>query len=272
MKKSGRLMKMTETVLITGATNGIGLELAKIFAKKKYNLVLVARNEKRLLKMKQSFEKKYNIEVMVLSKDLTKEKAVEEIYDAVINKQKHIDILINNAGFGDFGLFHEADWEKLNHMITLNVTALMHMTKLFIDGMIEKGHGKILNVASTAAFQPGPFMAVYFATKACVLSFSEAIAKELEGTGVTVTALCPGPTSTGFEKAAACEKSKIFHFQPPADADKVARYAYRSLMKGKVIAVHGLRNLAVIEAIRVAPRSVVRKMAGYMVGEREDIV
>lgn len=263
---------MTETVLITGATNGIGLELAKIFAQKKYDLVLVARNEKRLLKIKQHFERRYHIEVMVLSKDLTKEKAVEEVYDAVTGEQKHIDILVNNAGFGDFGLFYEADWEKLNQMITLNVTALMHMTKLFMNGMIENGRGKILNVASTAAFQPGPFMAVYFATKASVLSFSEAIAKELEGSGVTVTALCPGPTGTGFEKAAACENSKLFYSQPPADAKQVAKYAYRSLMRGRVVAVHGFRNWIVTEAVRIAPRSVVRKMASYVIGEREDSI
>ncbi len=260
---------MNETVLITGATNGIGLELAKIFAGKKYNLVLVARNKKRLLKMKQSFEKKFKIEVMVLSKDLTKEKAAKEIYDAVTDKQKQIDILINNAGFGDFALFHEADWEKLNHMVALNVTALMNMTKLFVNGMIEREHGRILNVASTAAFQPGPMMAVYFATKAYVLSFSEAIAEELEGSGVTVTALCPGPTSTGFEKAAACENSKLFHSQPPASAGKVAKYAYHSLMKGKVIAVHGWRNRIAVEAVRIAPRRVVRKIVKGVVGQKK---
>lgn len=260
---------MNETVLITGATNGIGLELTKIFAKKKYNLILVARNEKRLLKMKKYFERKYSIDVMILSKDLTKEKAVEEVYHAVSSEQKHVDILINNAGFGDFGCFNEADWEKLNNMITLNVTALMHMTKLFMNGMIEKGYGRILNVASTAAFQPGPFMAVYFATKACVLSFSEAIAEELKGSKVTVTALCPGPTSTGFEKAAACENSKLFYTNPPADAKKVAKYAYHSLMKGKVVAVYGLRNWVVTEAVRIAPRSVVRKLVTCVIGERK---
>ena len=261
---------MKETVLITGATNGIGLELAKIFAKKKYHMVLVARNEKKLKKMKQYFERKYEIEVLVLAKDLTKEKAVDEVYQAVVKDGKTIDILVNNAGFGDYGYFQAEDWEKLNRMIALNVTALMHMTKLFMNGMIEKGQGKILNVASTAAFQPGPQMAVYFATKACVLSFSEAIAEELEGTGVTVTALCPGPTNTGFEKAAACEDSKLFYSKPPAKAEKVAKYAYRSLMKGKVVAVHGFGNWIATEIVRLAPRRMVRKVVRGVIGKRED--
>ena len=263
--KEGNFVK--ETVLITGATSGIGLEMAKIFAKKKYNLVLVARNTERLLKMKWDFEKKYKTEIMVIPADLAKEKSAEEIYGIVEAEKRQIDILINNAGIGHFGAFYEEDWEKINDMVTLNLTTVMHMTKLFMNGMVRRGYGRILNVASTAAFAPGPLMAVYFATKAGVLSFTEAIAEELKGSGVTVTALCPGPTRTGFEKAAECEKSKLFNSQPLAEPKEVASYAYYSMMSGKVVAIHGVENRLSALILRFMPRSIVRKAVHYGLGE-----
>ncbi len=182
---------MNRTALITGASNGIGYELAKVHAEKGDNLVLVARRKDRLDELKKELEEIYKISVFTLEKDLSLPGSALEVFNELKSKDLSIDYLVNNAGFGDFGLFAESDWNKQERMINLNIMSLAHLTRLFLPDMIRNGKGKILNLASTAAFQPGPTMSVYFATKAFVLSFSQALNEELREYGITVTALCP---------------------------------------------------------------------------------
>lgn len=251
---------MSKTALITGASGGIGHELAKIFAREGYNLVLVARSENKLIDLQKKLEKQYRVSVEIIVKDLSVKDAPADIYRTLSEANKHIDVLVNNAGFGDYGEFAEVDWNKQYSMVQLNIVALMHMTKLFLQPMREAGEGKILNMASTAAFQPGPYMSVYYATKAFVLSFSEALSKELQDSGVTVTAFCPGPTQTGFEDAASLGKSKLFKIFTLARAEDVANYGYRELMRGQPVAIHGFFNKLLAFSLRFAPRSVVRKL------------
>lgn len=260
---------MSKTVLITGASGGIGLELAKKFAQEGFDLVLVARSEDKLTAAKKLMEKEYPVSVKVLARDLTENNAPEEIFHALAMENRFIDILVNNAGMGDFGEFAEADLAKQDYMIQLNVVALMHMTKLFLKPMLERRQGRILNVASIAAFQPGPLMSIYYATKAFVLSFSESLSRELKGSGVTVTALCPGPTWTGFGDVASLEKSKLFSSMKVTTPDKVAAYGYRAVMKGHPVAIHGSLNKLTIFSIRLAPRSLVREVIYRMQGKVE---
>lgn len=254
------------TALITGASSGIGLELAKLMAAKQHNLVLVARSAGKLNDLKAELEKTHGIEVLVLPADLTKNSAPQQIFDAVANRQ--IDILINNAGFGDFELFKDAELSKQIDMIQLNITALTELTHLFLQGMVSRQSGWIMNVASTAAFQPGPWMAVYYATKAFVLSFSDAIGFELKESGVTVTALCPGATETGFADAADAGGSKLFNTRDLPDAEKVAAYAYSAMMKGKRIAVHGTLNKMMAQSVRFTPRAIVLRFVDKVAGKK----
>lgn len=246
---------MSRNVLITGASKGIGRELAILFARKGYNLILVARSRELLLELSTKLRKKYHVHVTVLEKDLTEKDAPAEIYEEV--KDRGVHILVNNAGFGDYMEFAHADWDKQYAMIQLNVTALMHMTRLFLPDMLKRGQGRILNLASTASFLPGPNMSVYYATKAAVLSFSQAVSKEVRGKGVTVTALCPGPTRTNFEDAAGLMNSKLFRSLKVAGAKEVAGYGYRALMKGKPVAVQGMSNKLLVLGTKLAPRGLI---------------
>jgi len=252
---------MKRTVLITGASGGIGLELAHIFASKGANLVLVARSKDKLDTFKLKIGKKYGVTIYNIGKDLTTLDAAREVFDEISKKQIHIDFLINNAGFGDFGHFAKSSYEKQLQMINLNVTTLTLLTHLFLPDMIKAGYGKILNVASTAAFQPGPTMSVYFATKAYVLSFSEAIAHELSKTGVTVTVLCPGATETGFKDAADLEQSQLFKNKNVATAKQVAEFGFKKMMKGDVVVIHGFKNKLMAKSARLAPRKLVVAIA-----------
>jgi short-subunit dehydrogenase len=186
------------------------------------------------------------------------------VFDRVTNAGLRVDILVNNAGSGLGGAFAETDLATELRMINLNVTALTHLTKLFLPGMLERGAGRILNVASTAAFVPGPFMAVYYATKAYVLSFSEALAEELTGTGVTVTALCPGPTATGFQSAARIEGARLFRMPGVSDAATVARLGFSGLMRGKRIVIPGLLNKLLPQIVRVSPRRLVTLVSRFL--------
>lgn len=249
-----------KTALITGASNGIGLELAKIFASKNNNLVLVARNGKRLNELKNELEQEFNISVYIIEKDLSKNNAALEVFEEIKSMKLTIDYLINNAGFGDFGLFTATDWEKEEQMINLNITTLTLFTKLFLKEMIKQKSGKIMNVASTAAFQPGPTMAVYYATKAYVLHFSEAIANEVQEYGITVTALCPGATESGFQDAAAMGESKLVKGKKLPTAKEVAEYGYNAMMKGKSVAIHGVMNYILANSVRFMPRNLVVKV------------
>ena len=249
------------TVLITGGSGGIGLELAKVFARHGHDLVLVARNRDTLEAAAGVIEGKFAITAHVYASDLTRPESPDEIFDFLHNEQIPIEILVNNAGFGLGGEFADTDVQRELDMIQVNITALTHLTKLFLPPMIKRRSGKILNVASTAAFQAGPLMAVYYATKAYVVSFSEAIAEELRDTGVTVSALCPGPTKTGFADAAEMGNSRLFTAFGVADAADVAEYGYESLMRGKRLAIHGMRNKIVAQSNRFAPRALSARLA-----------
>ena len=264
------MKNMKRTVLITGASKGIGRALAELFAKEGYNLILVARSKQLLDEIKIKLEAQYDTNVEVVIKDLSQDNAAEYIYSETSLKNINVDILVNNAGFGDFGEFHNSNWDKQRMMVQVNVLSLMNMTRLFIKPMIERGYGKILNVASIAAFQPGgPLMAVYYATKAFVLSFTEALSKELEGTGVTVTALCPGPTKTDFEQAASMTDSRLFNTLKVAAAEEVAIHAYKGLLKGNPVVVHGFINKLLVFGIRFVPRNIVRRVVYIIQNKKE---
>ncbi len=250
-------MIATSTALITGASGGIGLEFARLCARDHYNLIIVARSEKVLEKIAADLRKEYGIAVTVFVGDLSILATAEKLVAMVERENIKIDLLINNAGFGEFGYFKETDWHKELEMMNLNMVTLTFLTKVFVRKMVNKDKGNILNVASIAAFQPGPLMAVYFATKAYVLSFSEAVASELQGTGVSVTVLCPGPTVSGFQKAAHLDSSAVYKGKLPTSRE-VAEAGYKALKTGKVVVVPGFKNKMLIQLLRLMPRFVVR--------------
>lgn len=249
-----------KTALITGASNGIGLELAKIHASKGGDLVLVARNKAKLDELKKELESQYKVKIYTIGKDLSAQNAAQEVYEETTKQNIQIEYLINNAGFGDFGMFVETDWNKELQMINLNITTLTQFTKLYLQDMVKRKSGKIMNVASTAAFQSGPTMAVYYATKAYVLSFSEAIDNEVSDKGVTVTTLCPGATESGFQAAAAMEESNLVKGKKLPTSKEVAEYGYASMMKGKTVAIHGFMNWIMANSVRFTPRALVVKI------------
>lgn len=245
---------MKNTALITGSSSGIGYELAGIHASKGGDLVLVARNRDKLVKLKADLEKKHHINVHIIIKDLAVPGAAREVFDEVKIHRIVVEYLVNNAGFGDSGFFAESDWSKQEQMINLNIISLAHLTWLFLPDMISRNRGKIMNVASTAAFIPGPTMAVYYATKAFVLSFSQAIDNEVRDHGITVTSLCPGPTRSGFRDAASLEESWVFERAKIPVAREVAEYGYYSMMSGKAVAIHGFTNKIIAHSARIIPR------------------
>ncbi len=258
---------MKQTVLITGASSGLGLALAHRFAKEGYDLILTARSADKLVAAKAELEAAYGVGVTPIPHDLGAPCAAQTLMAAVQAQGLTVDILVNNAGFGDFGAFADSDIDKQSAMVQLNVSALMELTHAVLPMMRQKGRGKILNVASIAAFQQGPFMSVYYATKAFVLSFSQALARELKGSGITVTALCPGPIDTGFVEAADLGRSKLFRSMPVSTAEQVADYGYKALMKGKTVAVHRVLNKLLVFCVRFAPRSLVGNMICKIQGE-----
>lgn len=251
---------MKKTALITGASGGLGLSFVNLFASDGYDLVLVARNGARLEEIKKDIEEKYGIRVTVIAKDLCSPDGPQEVYEATQNEGINVDVLVNNAGFGDFGEFYKSDISKQIRMLDLNCKALMHLCHLYLPKMIEQKSGNILNVDSIAAFQPGPLMSVYYATKAFVLSFSQALTRELKGTGVKVTALCPGPIRTNFDNAADLGESGLFKNLKVWDPDTVAQFGYKNMKKGKSLCVCGFLNKIIVFANRFAPRSLVRNM------------
>ena len=255
---------MTEYALITGASNGIGLELARIAASNNMNLILLARNAEKMMQIRKELEELYPVKVLAVGCDLTDPEAVEKITVLLQTRNIVPDILINNAGFGMYGPFDRIGNETESNMIQLNITSLTELTKVIYRQMRSKGKGKILNVSSIAGFMPGPWMAAYHATKAYVLSFSEALAVEAKGSGITVTALCPGPTETNFEnRASAGAGIKVFkNFGKLPTAKQVAEYGWKSMMKGKTIAVHGRKFRLLIFLIRFLPRKMVASIAG----------
>jgi len=250
--------------LVTGATSGIGYELAKLLAKDGKNLVIVARDKNRLEQVKTEIENEYLTRVKVLPKDLSDPKAPLEIFSEVEKEDIDIDVLVNNAGFGVFGLFSETDLQKEHEMVQLHISSLTHLTKLFLKKMLENKFGRILNVASILGFLPVPLLSVYAASKAYTLHFSEALANELQGTGVGVTCLCPPPTETSFHKRGNMENSKTAK-GIMMDAATVAEAGYIALKKGKVIATPGLKGKSLAILARIAPRNMLTKMMRAMV-------
>lgn len=254
------------TALITGATSGIGRALAERFAQDGHELILVARNETRLASARRDLETTYRIPVSDCPLDLTEPDAPETLRHHLTIENIDVDVLVNNAGFATYGPFAEMDIEPQLGMIRLHVHALTQLTHLLLPGMIERGQGGILNVASTAAFQPGPGMAVYFATKAYVLSFSEALHKELREHGITVTALCPGPTSTEFFERASMQRSGLTSQLLVMKIDPVADAGYRGLMNGKRVVVPGWKNKLSAFIARRAPQRLVLALSERLVG------
>lgn len=245
---------MKKTVLITGASGGIGKELADRFAKDGNNMVLVARSEANLAKLAKEYREKYKVQVKIYAKDVSVPGVVEDIAADLRMNGIVVDYLVNNAGFGLYGSFLENDLEKEMNMIDVNIKALTIMTKVFLPE-IKQRQGGIMNVASVAAFYPGPLMAVYFATKAYVLSFTEALENELFGTGVTVTALCPGPTATGFIDRSDVGSSKLYQ-SGVMDVGVVADEAYRDFLKGKTLIIPGAIHRFITSLPRLLPRKV----------------
>jgi short-subunit dehydrogenase len=260
---------MNQTALITGASAGIGCELTKLFAKDHYNLVLVARGAPKLTQFAGELQSQFGVSAKSIPLDLTAAPAPQFLFDQLQREGISIDILVNNAGYGLFGEFAKIPWEESLGQIQLNITALTHLTKLFVGPMIERHSGKIMNVASTAGFQPGPLMAVYYATKAYVISFSEALANELKDTGVTVTCLCPGATDTGFQGRAGTENTRLFKTLRPMDAKTVARDGYRGLMAGKTLVISGFRNWLLAESLRISPRKLVTAVSRKILDKAE---
>jgi short-subunit dehydrogenase len=247
------------TALVTGASGGIGEELARLFAADGHDLVLVARSRDKLARLAAELGEKHKVAARVLAADLARPEAPREIFEELSGAGLSVDALVNNAGFGSYGLFAETELKSELELLQVNVVALTHLSKLFLPSMLARRRGFVMNVASTAAFQPGPLMAVYYASKAYVLSLSEALANECEGTGVIVSALCPGPTETGFVAAAGMEQSKLFD-RGAMTAREVAEAGYRGMLAGKTLVIPGLRNALVARAVGMMPRKTVTKV------------
>jgi uncharacterized protein len=258
-----------QTCLITGASGGIGYELAKLFAVDHYNLVLVARGGEALNQLAAELQTQHGVRVTVVPLDLLEAPAARFLFDQMQREGIHVDILVNNAGFGVFGEFVQMPEAEIVGQIELNVTALTRLTRLFLGPMLERRRGRIMNVASTAAFQPGPLMAVYYATKAYVLSFSEALANELRGSGVSVTCFCPGATNTGFARRAGLEGSRLFKQIGAMNVQTVARDGYRGLMAGRTVVISGMHNWLVAKAVNFAPRGVVTAISRWIAEKAE---
>lgn len=248
-----------KTALITGAASGIGYELACLLAKDNYALILVDIDEEKLKNAEQNLHKINNSTITLLTKDLSQINSAKEIMASINNRA--VDILVNNAGFGLFGAFSKTNWERESEMIHLHTYTTTHLTKLILKNMLKRNSGKILNVASLAAFQPGPLMSIYYATKSYLLSFSEALANELKGTGVSLTVLCPGQTRTAFQRVVSSSSSENKLDFNIACPKYVANYGYKALLKGKTVAIPGRFN----KFLSVLPRIIPRGTATYIV-------
>jgi uncharacterized protein len=251
------------TVLITGASGGIGYELAKLFARDRHNLILVARSADKLGQVATELQA-HGVIIKTIALDLTSPLAPKFLFDQLQREGILVDILINNAGYGAFGDFAEMTEAEILGQIDLNIRALTELTRLFLPPMIARRGGRVMNVASTAGFQPGPLMAVYYATKAYVISFSEAIENEVRDSGVTVTCFCPGATQTGFAARAGNDKSRLFKKLGAMPVEKVALDGYRALMEGRGLAISGAQNWAVAQSTRFAPRKLVTAISRWV--------
>ena len=252
----------TETALVTGASSGIGLELAKCFAADKSNLILVARNREALEKLAAELRASFQIQVHVLVADLARPESPRLIFEEMNRAGIVVDVLVNNAGFGLCGSFGELPLRRQLDMIQVNIASLVELTGLFLQGMIQRGHGGVLNVGSVAGFLPGPNMAIYYATKAFVMSFSEALREELRGTSVSVTDLCPGPTETNFSQVARSHRVRKVH-AAKMSASEVARVGYPEFRQGKILSVPGAKNKVLVALTSLLPRGVLTRLSGH---------
>jgi len=247
------------TALITGASSGLGAEFARLFAADGHDLVLVARRRQALVTLADELSDRHGVRCTVIARDLAHPGEGSTVYGEVEANDLDVSVLVNNAGFGSWGPFADADLQHQLNMLRVNIEALTELTYRFLPEMIAAKRGYVINVASTAAFQPGPLMAVYYASKAYVLNFSEALAEELQSSGVSVTAFCPGATRTGFQSEAGMEGARLFRGNVP-DAASVARYGYASMWKRRRVAIPGLRNRLLSQSIRFTPRRLVTRI------------
>lgn len=252
-----------QTALITGASSGIGAAMARVFASEGYGLALVARTESALNALADELRATYGVPVTVVPRDLAQPGAAQAIFETLQQANVTVDALVNNAGFASYGPFAQADLRNELNEMQVNMVALTALTRLFLPGMVERGRGGVLNVASTAAFQPGPGMAVYFASKAFVLSFSEALAYEVRGAGVHVTALCPGGTQSAFFDRAQMQNSRYVRSHL-MDAATVARAGYEGLRRGRPVVIPGKRNRLLALGARLFPRPVVTRVSARL--------
>ncbi len=259
----GILSAMASTALITGASAGLGAEFAWLFAADGHDVVLVARRHDKLAELAAELTKKHGVKAHVLSDDLNDRGAPARIAAELTSRAIEVDYLVNNAGFGTTGAFAELDVTRELEMVQVNIAALVHLTRLILPGMIARRRGRVLNMGSTAGFQPGPFMAVYYASKSFVNSFTEALATELAGTGVTATVSCPGATATEFAKVAGNGETALFKGGVMRSGE-VAAHAYAAMMRGEVVVVPGLKNKFGVQSLRLAPRAAVRRVVARL--------
>ncbi|MEX2115369.1 MAG: SDR family oxidoreductase [Bacteroidota bacterium] len=260
--------KPNKTALITGASGGLGYDLASVFAENGYNVVLVARNKEKLLDLANRARQMFGVSAHVISKDLARPPAPAEIFKELQTKKINIDVLVNNAGYGLLGPFGYSDSSDQVNMLNVNVMAPIRLTTLFLPAMLLKGSGRILNIASTAGFQPGPFMSGYYASKAFVVSFTVGLAEELRDRGVTVSVLCPGPMATGFRTRAGIKQPALIASLADIDSRVVARNGFEGLMAGKVIIVPGTLNKLGTLAGRVLPMTMMARILGRVQKQR----
>ncbi len=260
---------MKNVALITGASSGIGKEFSKIHAEKGGDLIIIARSKDKLEKLEAELEEKYNVQVLTIAKDLSRPEAPKEIYAEVKGAGIEVDFLINNAGFGGRGKFHEREWEKDLAMINLNIVALSALTRFFLPDMVKRNSGKILNVSSTASLMPGPLQAVYYATKAYVTFFGNALAEELHDTNITVTTLMPGATETEFARTGGLEKTELF--KKTASPQSVALDGYNGMLKGKLDVISGLTTMQkmMVSSAPLMPKKMLLKQIREMQEEKE---
>jgi short-subunit dehydrogenase len=257
------MIQAHSTVLVTGASSGIGVDIAKEFAKRQCTLVLLARRQDRLEQVAQEIRQRFGVTVHVLALDATQKDAIAKVQDFLANQDLTLDVLVNNAGFGHCGYFAETDAEDQLGMIDLNIRALTAFTHAFLPAMVDRRKGGVLNVASVAAFQPGPKMAVYYASKAYVLSFSEALHEEVSDQHVHVTALCPGPTESEFASVANVQDTKLFEQHTMSSAE-VAKEGVEAFYRNQAVVVSGLKNKVLAASVRFTPRFLPRKIAHYL--------
>ncbi len=253
---------MSRRALITGASSGIGKALCGELAAVGFDLIITARREAELQAIKKELQSKHRVQIEVLVSDLSNTAGVQKLA-ADVNALGPLDRLINNAGYGVYKEFKDSDLDDSIAMLQLNISALTALSHLLLPGLLQR-RGKIMNVASTAAFQPGPYMAAYYASKAYVLSFSEAIAEELAPHGVTVTALCPGPTTSGFQERAVMRKSKLVQNRKLPTSEDVAAYGLRAMERGQRVAIHGIMNWCMAQSVRFTPRIIITKIVKFL--------